>query len=81
MHLAAAISHSKSSLLLMFLRDDVVETANRPNNSGETPKQLALGHGIYAPLFEMISPAVSYIHSDAFTFNPFVRKQLQNKTS
>lgn len=79
MHLAAAMSHCKSTLLLLLLRIDTVETANKPNNSGESPKQLALGHGIYAPLFEMVSPAVSFIHSVGFTCNPYVRSQLQNK--
>ncbi|XP_028176344.1 ankyrin repeat domain-containing protein 49-like [Ostrinia furnacalis] len=76
MHLAAAISHSKSTLVLLFLRDDVVQAAEKKNISGETPKQLALRHGIYAPLFEMVMPAMSYIHSDAFTFNPFIQKQV-----
>lgn len=45
----------------------------RENKSGETAEQLAQGHGIYGPLFEMILPAASYIRSIAFTCNPHVR--------
>lgn len=75
MHLAAAISHCKSTLLVLFLRDDSVEIAKKKNNVGETPEKLAQGRGIYAPLFEMVSPAVSYIRSLAFTSNPYLRKK------
>ncbi|GBP29291.1 Ankyrin repeat domain-containing protein 49 [Eumeta japonica] len=71
LHLASAISHCKSTLLTLFMRDDVADIAKQKNRSGETPEQLARSHGIYAPLFEMISPAVSYIRSSAHTFNPF----------
>lgn len=80
MHLSAAMSHCKSTLLLLLLRNDTVETAKKPNNSGESPKELAVRHGIYSPLFEMVLPAVAFIRTDAFTFNPYVRKQLLNKT-
>lgn len=75
MHLSAAMSHSKSTLLILMLREDTVEIAKKPNNSGETPEKLAQGHGIYGPLFEMLLPAASYIHSQALTCNPYVRKQ------
>ncbi|XP_041975622.1 ankyrin repeat domain-containing protein 49 isoform X2 [Aricia agestis] len=73
LHLAAAISHCKSTLLILFLREDIVKIAKRPNNSDETPEQLARGHGIYAPLFEMVLPAASYIKSMAFTSNPYMK--------
>ncbi|XP_026758729.1 ankyrin repeat domain-containing protein 49 [Galleria mellonella] len=76
LHLTAAISHCKSTLLILMLRDDMVNIAKTPNNSHETPEQLALGHGIYGPLFEMVLPAASYIHSQAFTCNPYVREQI-----
>lgn len=69
LHLASHLSHCKSTLLLLLLREDLVEVARKPNNSGETPEQLARGHGIYAPLFEMVSPASSYVSSLAFTCN------------
>ncbi|XP_013194725.1 ankyrin repeat domain-containing protein 49 [Amyelois transitella] len=75
MHLAAAMSHSKSTLLVLMLREDTVDLAHKPNNSDETPEQLARGHGIYSPLFEMLLPAASFIHSQAFTYNPYVREQ------
>lgn len=73
LHLAAAISHCKSTLLVLFLREDIVEISRRPNNSDETPEQLARSHGIYAPLFEMVLPAASHIRSLSFTCNPYVR--------
>ncbi|XP_047544969.1 ankyrin repeat domain-containing protein 49 [Vanessa atalanta] len=73
LHLAAAISHCKSTLLVLFIREDVVEIARRPNNSKETPEQLARGHGIYAPLFEMVLPAACFIRSLSFTCNPHIR--------
>lgn len=79
MHLTSAISHCKSTLLVLLLREDTTELAKTPNKSGETPEQLAKGHGIYAPLFEMVCPAVSYIRSMAFTCNIYVHKQLSNK--
>lgn len=75
MHLAAKMSHCKSTLLILFLRDDTVDLAHKTNNADETPEQLALRHGIYAPLFEMVSPAVSYIKSLAFTSNPYYRQK------
>ncbi|XP_047025204.1 ankyrin repeat domain-containing protein 49 [Helicoverpa armigera] len=75
MHLAAAISHCKSTLLILFLRDDTVEIAHKKNSANETPEQLAQRHGIYGPLFEMVSPAVSYIKSIAFTSNPYLRQK------
>ncbi|XP_037298583.1 ankyrin repeat domain-containing protein 49 [Manduca sexta] len=75
LHLAAAVSHCKSTLLVLFLRRDLIEIARKTNNSGETPEDLARGHGIYAPLFEMVCPAISHIHSLAFTCNPFVRRK------
>ncbi|CAG4965273.1 unnamed protein product [Colias eurytheme] len=77
LHLASAISHCKSTLLILFLREDIVELARRPNKSKETPEQLARRHGIYAPLFEMVLPAVSYIKSLAFTCNPYYRNTSQ----
>ncbi|XP_075971213.1 ankyrin repeat domain-containing protein 49-like [Anticarsia gemmatalis] len=78
LHLAAAISHCKSTLLVLFLREDMVEIAKKPNNSGESPEKLAQGHGIYGPLFEMLCPAASYIKSLAFTCNPYVRQKAVN---
>lgn len=66
LHLASHLSHCKSTLLLLLLREDLVEVARKPNNSGETPEQLARGHGIYAPLFEMVSPASSYVFFFSF---------------
>lgn len=75
MHLAAKISHSKSTLLIFFLRDDTIAIAHRKNQAKETPVQLAIRHGIYAPLFEMVTPAVSYIKSLAFTSNPYYRQK------
>ncbi|CAB3239845.1 unnamed protein product [Arctia plantaginis] len=78
MHLAAAISHCKSTLLILFLRDDTVDLANKLNNSNESPAMLAQGHGIYGPLFEMLCPSVSYIKSLAFTCNPYVRYGVNN---
>lgn len=72
-HLAAAISHSKSTLLLLLLREDVVEISRRANKSDETPEQLARSHGIYSPLFDMVLPAASHIRSLSFTCNPYVR--------
>ncbi|XP_059048143.1 ankyrin repeat domain-containing protein 49-like [Achroia grisella] len=77
LHLAAAISHCKSTLLILMLRDDIVDVAKTRNKSNERPEQLALGHGIYAPLFEMALPAASYIRSPAFTYNPYVREQIK----
>ncbi|KAL4716026.1 hypothetical protein ACJJTC_002791 [Scirpophaga incertulas] len=74
LHLAAAVSHSKSTLLILLLREDSTEIANKCNNSGETPIQLARGHGIYAPIFEMVLPAVSYIRSIAFTCNSYMKE-------
>lgn len=74
MHLASAISHSKSTLLVLFLREDTVDMARMKNNSGETPEELAKGHGIYGPMFEMLCPAANYIRSLAFTCNPYVRQ-------
>ncbi|XP_053613117.1 ankyrin repeat domain-containing protein 49 isoform X2 [Plodia interpunctella] len=79
MHLAAAMSHSKSTLLILMLREDTVDIAHKSNNSDETPEQLARGHGIYSPLFEMLLPAASYIHSEAFTCNPYVREKYRIK--
>ena len=73
LHLAAKISHCKSTLLILFLRDDTIDLAYKKNNADETPEQLALRHGIYAPLFEMASPDVSYIKSLAYTSNPYYR--------
>lgn len=73
MHLAAAISHSKSTLLILFLREDAVDVAQMTNNSGSTAEQLAVSNGIYAPLFEMMMPAASYIRSLSFTCNPYSR--------
>ncbi|XP_062524625.1 ankyrin repeat domain-containing protein 49 isoform X1 [Bombyx mori] len=73
LHLASHLSHCKSTLLLLLLREDLVEVARKPNNSGETPEQLARGHGIYAPLFEMVSPASSYVSSLAFTCNRYLQ--------
>lgn len=78
LHLATAISHCKSTLLLFLLRDDTIEIVNKKNNSGETPETLARSHGIYAPLFEMVCPAASYIKSLAFTCNPYVRETEEN---
>lgn len=75
MHLAAAMSHCKSTLLILLLREDLVETARRRNHSDETPEQLARGHGIYAPLFDMVLPAASHIRSLSFTCNPYIRAQ------
>lgn len=72
MHLASAKSHSKSTLLILFLLDDTVNIASMKNNSGETPLDLAKGHGIYGPMFEMVFPAACYIKSLAFTCNPYV---------
>ncbi|XP_026731255.1 ankyrin repeat domain-containing protein 49 [Trichoplusia ni] len=82
LHITASISHCKATLLILFLKDDIVEVASKKNNSDETPEKLALGHGIYAPLFEMVCPEVSYIRSLAFTTNPYVRQKpvsLENK--
>ncbi|KAJ0182618.1 hypothetical protein K1T71_001987 [Dendrolimus kikuchii] len=76
LHLASAISHCKSTLLVLLLREDTTELASKPNKSGETPEQLARAHGIYAPLYEMVYPAVSYIKTIAFTCNPYVHNQL-----
>lgn len=76
LHLVSAISHCKSTLLVLLLREDVTEIAKKTNNRGETPVDLAKGHGIYAPLFEMVDPAVSYIRSLAFTCNPYVRNPI-----
>lgn len=73
MHLASAMSHCKSTLLILLLREDTADIAYKPNNSGDTPVELARGHGIYAPLFEMALPAASYIRSLAFSCNPYVR--------
>ncbi|KAJ8735468.1 hypothetical protein PYW07_007088 [Mythimna separata] len=75
MHLAAKISNCKSMLLILFLRDDAVEIAHKINSAKETPLQLALRHGLYASLFEMVTPAVSYIKSIAFTSNPYYRQK------
>ncbi|KAM3967578.1 ankyrin repeat domain-containing protein 49 [Aphomia sociella] len=80
LHLAAAISHSKSTLLILMLREDMVDISKAQNKSNETPEQLALGHGIYAPLFEMLLPAASFICSQAFTCNPYVREQTPIKS-
>ncbi|XP_049881041.1 ankyrin repeat domain-containing protein 49-like [Pectinophora gossypiella] len=77
LHLTSAISHCKSTLLILLLREDIVDIVKKPNNSGETPEDLARGHGIYAPLFEMAIPAASYIRSLAFTCNPYVQAQLK----
>ncbi|RVE49352.1 hypothetical protein evm_005967 [Chilo suppressalis] len=80
MHLAAAISHCKSTLLILLFREDTMEIADKPNNSDENPKELALGHGIYGPIFEMVLPAASVIRSAAFTCNAYVRAQMiENK--
>ncbi|KAJ2947777.1 hypothetical protein O0L34_g9559 [Tuta absoluta] len=79
LHLASAISHCKSTLLILLLREDMVDMAKKPNNSGETPEDLARGHGIYSPLFEMALPAACYIRSLSFTCNPYVRAQLTSK--
>ncbi|XP_014356148.2 ankyrin repeat domain-containing protein 49-like [Papilio machaon] len=73
LHLASALSHSKSTLIILLLREDIVNIAQRKNKSNETPEQLAHGHGIYGPLFEMALPAVNHIKSLSFTCNPFVR--------
>lgn len=73
MHLASAISHCKSTLLILLLREDTVDIAKKSNNSGQNPEELARSHSIYGPLFEMVSPAASYIKSIAFTCNPYVR--------
>lgn len=54
----------------------MAEIAHRTNKSNETPEQLARGHGIYGPLFEMALPAANYIKSLAFTGNPYVRDQI-----
>ncbi|CAG4979263.1 unnamed protein product [Parnassius apollo] len=72
LHLAAAISHCKSTLIILLLREDTVDIAHRQNKSEETPEQLARGHGIYGPLFEMALPAANFIKSLAFTYNPYV---------
>lgn len=73
LHLVSSIGQSKSTLLILFLREDMVEVAHKLNNSDETPKMLAAGHGIYAPLFDMVLPAASHIRSLGFTCNPYVR--------
>ncbi|VVC90540.1 ankyrin repeat domain-containing protein 49 [Leptidea sinapis] len=73
LHLASAISHCKSTLLVLLLREDMVEISQRENNSHETPEKLAKGHGIYAPLYEMVLPSASHIRSLAFTCNPYTR--------
>lgn len=78
MHLASSISHCKSTLLILLLQEDTTDIAEMSNKSGETPKQLAQRNGIYAPLFEMIRPAVSYINSLAFTCNPYVGRTLHS---
>ncbi|OWR54015.1 ankyrin repeat domain-containing protein 49 [Danaus plexippus] len=78
LHLASAISHCKSTLLILLLREDAVEIYRRPNSSQETPEQLAISHGIYSPLFEMALPSASYIRSIAFTSNPYVRSDNNN---
>ncbi|CAH0724750.1 unnamed protein product, partial [Brenthis ino] len=73
LHLASAISHCKSTLLILLLREDVVEISRKPNKSEETPEQLARSHGIYSYLFDMVLPAASHIRSLSFTCNPYVR--------
>lgn len=73
------MSHCKSTLLVLFLRDEVLEVAKKTNKSGETPEKLALRHGIYGPLYEMILPAASYIHSLSFTNNPYYAQGILNK--
>lgn len=78
MHLASSISHCKSTLLILLLREDITDIAKMANNAGETPKQLAQRNGIYSPLFEIIYPAASYIRSLAFTCNPYVRETLHS---
>lgn len=55
----------------------MVDVAHQPNKSNETPEQLARGHGIYGPLFEMTLSAANYIKSLAFTGNPHVRDQIK----
>ncbi|CAG9796701.1 unnamed protein product [Diatraea saccharalis] len=79
LHLAAAISHCKSTLVVLLLREDTTDIAEKPNNSGESPKQLALRHGIYSPIFEMVLPAISFIRSISFTSNPYVKEQNEDK--
>ncbi|XP_072944800.1 ankyrin repeat domain-containing protein 49-like [Epargyreus clarus] len=73
LHLASAISHSKSTLLVLLLREDTAYIVKKPNKSNETPEQLARSHGLYAPLFEMASPSISYIRSLEYTCNPYAR--------
>ncbi|XP_047984923.1 ankyrin repeat domain-containing protein 49-like [Leguminivora glycinivorella] len=73
LHLAAAKSHSKSTIITLLFQDNSVEVAQMVNNVGEKPEELARGHGIYAPLFEMVMPAASYIKSIGFTCNPYLR--------
>ncbi|XP_022117497.2 ankyrin repeat domain-containing protein 49 [Pieris rapae] len=81
LHLLSSIGQSKSTLLILFLREDIVEIAQKPNNSNETPRMLASGHGIYAPLFEMVLPAASHIRSLGFTCNPYIRKSIYELSS
>ncbi|CAK1544627.1 unnamed protein product [Leptosia nina] len=73
LHLTSSIGQCKATLLILLLREEMVDLAQKPNNSKETPEMLAAGHGIYAPLFEMVLPEASKIHSLSFTCNPYTR--------
>lgn len=79
LHLASSVSHCKSTLLILLMREDNTDLAKAENKSGETPEQLAQRNGIYGPLFEMICPAASYIRSLAFTCNPYVRETITSE--
>ncbi|XP_068626638.1 ankyrin repeat domain-containing protein 49 [Battus philenor] len=78
LHLASAISHCRSTIIILLLREDVVDIAHRQNNANETPEQLAYGHGVYGPLFEMALPAANYIRTLSFTCNPHVRSEVEH---
>jgi ankyrin repeat protein len=79
LHLAAAKSHSKSTLITLLFQENGAHVAQVVNNIGEKPEDLARGHGIYGSLFEMVMPAVSYIKSTAFTCNPYLREEKQSE--